>query len=56
MIVYVIMLNDFPEGVRATEKGAEDFVDNQRAAWLQRGVNSARLYFKIHEFQMPEEP
>lgn len=55
MTVYVITLNDSPEGVRATQEAAEEFVEARRELWVERrGANREMLHFRIHTFHMPE--
>lgn len=54
MIVYVVTLNDGPEGVRATYAAAEAFVEERRAHWVRSGAKSHALHFRIHEYDMPE--
>lgn len=57
MKTWVIMENDYPYGVRLSEKDAETCVAQRKAYWQRRAEENLafyKVYVRAYDFEAPE--
>lgn len=55
MKIFVIMGNDYPDAVRASEEAAQEYVDEQNAESKKKHgpLDSRRVYWRYYDFELP---
>lgn len=55
MRVWVIMGNDYPDAVFASEEAANAYVETKKAEPASQGQFSPRIYWRAYDFQLQGE-
>lgn len=52
MKVWVIMGNDFPDGVASSEEKAKEHIKKAKADWEKKHPESRMIYWRSYEYEL----